>query len=154
MFESLRIRLRGIYKPRLSILGAKYSPTEWYRHRNTEVFLGLVFPKTGGTWVRLLLNSALAAQTGVQPRKPLEFDEFAVRNASIPLIRALHEDEPHWKKPDQLSESKERFRDKRVILLVRDPRDTIVFALFSNDEAMAGYTKAIQRIPVAITWFV
>lgn len=125
MLESLAIRLRGFYKPRLSILGARYSPGQWYRNRNADVFI-VWFPKTGGTWARLLLNTALAGHTGIQPRKPLELGEFAAANAAVPLIRALHEDEPHWKRPHQLSENKDRFKDRRIILLVRDPRDTIV----------------------------
>ena len=61
MLESLSIQLRGLIKPRLSVLGASYSPRQWYRNRNADLFV-VWFPKTGGTWARLLLNTAIALQ--------------------------------------------------------------------------------------------
>jgi hypothetical protein len=144
MLDALTIRLRGLCKPRLSVIGARYSPGQWYRNRNADVFL-VWFPKTGGTWVRLLLNSALAKHTGIEPSHPLEFDAFVSASAGIPLIRALHEDEPHWKRPDQLSENKERYSDRRVILLARDPRDAIVSLYFQMTKRWRVTQKSLSE---------
>ncbi len=125
MLDSLTVRARGFFKPRLSIFGERYSPLQWYKNHKADVFI-VWFPKTGGTWVRLLVHTALSRHTAIIPKEPLEFHEFTEAHPNIPLVRAIHDDEPHWKLPRQLSLTKDRYRQKKVVLLVRDPRDAIV----------------------------
>ena len=48
----------------------------------------------------------------------------------IPKIKLIHDDRPMLKSPDELEESKVRYKDKDVIFLVRDPRDVIVSSYF------------------------
>jgi hypothetical protein len=48
----------------------------------------------------------------------------------VPRITVVHDDRPMLKVPDELEQSKARYRDKKVIFLVRDPRDVIVSSYF------------------------
>lgn len=127
--ERAAMRVRNLVKPRMSIFRERYSPLEWMRNRQADVFL-VWFPKTGGTWIRLLLSGALSRHTGVAPEEPLDFSPYPKADAAIPRIRWLHDDEPHWKRAHQLHATKDRYRGKKVVLLVRDPRDALVSLYF------------------------
>ncbi len=128
--ESWSVRARRAYKT-LNVYKVRYSPIERFLHHRTDVHL-VWFPKTGGTWARLLLNNALSMHTGVRPADPLDFGEFHRHNPSLPTIRPHNDDEPHWKTPEQLERDKSAYRGKRVILLVRDPRDAVVSLYFQK----------------------
>ena len=52
----------------------------------------------------------------------------------LPMITVVHEDRPMLKTPDELETSKEKYQDKRVIFLVRDPRDVIVSSYFEMNK--------------------
>lgn len=137
------MRVRGFFKPRLSAFGEKYSPLQWYLNARAEMLV-LSFPKTGRTWLRLMLHSVLAEHLRMEVKDPLEFHEYTRVNRGVPRIRVFHDDEPHWKHPHQLSASKSRFRDKRVILVVRDPRDTIVSLYFQNTRRWRVFDKDMR----------
>lgn len=123
------LRVRALSKPLVSRLGERISPV--YRGRIARAQVLIVwFPKTGGTWSRLLLHTALCRHFGITGVEPLDFDSLTDMEPRIPRIRAFHEDEPHWKRPDQLQTSKEKYKNKKVILLARDPRDAIVSHYF------------------------
>ncbi|MFW6049557.1 MAG: sulfotransferase domain-containing protein [Myxococcota bacterium] len=138
------MRVRGFFKPRLSILGERYSPLEWYRNHRADAFV-LSFPKTGRTWLRLMMHRALSLHLGVTPTDPLEFHDFTAADPRVPRIRVIHDDEPHWRHPHTLHESKERYRGKRVILLVRDPRDAIVSLWFQNTKRWKVFDKSLHE---------
>lgn len=123
------MRVRGFVKPRMSILRERYSPVEWHRTRRADAFI-LSFPKTGRTWLRLMLHECLEQLKGVDVTDPLSLEGFGEVHGDVPRIRVLHDDEPHFKHPHQLRRTKERYRGKRVVLLVRDPRDAIVSLWF------------------------
>lgn len=118
-------RLRGVWKPRLSILGEMISPWQHWQNYRAAAFI-ISYPKTGRTWLRMLIKSALEIHTGITCSDPLETHEISDRDPRVPRLRVIHDDEPHWKRPDQLRRNKSKYRNKRVVLLVRDPRDTMV----------------------------
>lgn len=123
--NALITRLRGFFKPRLSILGEMISPLQWLANRRAKVFI-ISYPKTGRTWLRMLLKSALEEYTGIKASDPLELHELSNADPRIPRLRVIHDDEPHWKTPKQLRRNKAKYKNKKVILLIRDPRDTMV----------------------------
>jgi hypothetical protein len=66
---------------------------------------------------------------------PEDEDTLLLRNRwslppAIPRISVIHDDRPMLKAPGELEESKDRYKDKKVIFLVRDPRDVIVSSYF------------------------
>lgn len=106
-----------------------YAPWRLWRNKRADAFL-LWFPKSGGTWLRLLMHTALCRHFGVEDASPLELEPLHDLDERIPRLRAFHDDAPHWKRPEQLRPHKERYRGRRVILLIRDPRDVIVSLYF------------------------
>lgn len=116
---------RSAVHPATSRFVERWSPYRHYLNQRADVFL-LWFPKTGGTWARLQLHTALCKHFGVVGAPPLELEPLKDFDARIPRIRPFHDDAPHWKRPEQLRTHKRRYAGKRVVLLVRDPRDVIV----------------------------
>lgn len=140
---SWRVRARHFYKA-LNIYKLRWSPFERRAHRQTDVYM-LWFPKTGGTWVRLLINGALQRHTGITPEVPLDFEAFERADPPVPRIRAHNDDEPHWKTPAQLETDKKHFRNHKVILLVRDPRDTVVSLWFQKTKRWRTYERSLHE---------
>jgi len=59
----------------------------------------------------------------------LPFDNHAEwhrRDRRIPSLSVEHDGDPHFKTPDELHRKRLRFAKKRVVFLVRDPRDVMV----------------------------
>lgn len=118
-------RFRSAVHPATSRFVERWSPYRYYLNRRADVFM-LWFPKCGGTWAKLQLHTALTKHYGVENAPPLELELLKDFDARIPRIRPFHDDAPHWKRPDQLRTHKERYAGRKVLLLVRDPRDAIV----------------------------
>ncbi len=81
------------------------------------------YPKSGRTWLRLMLASVLSQLTG----RPLSLDvhTFGDPRRNIPWIFFTH-DGAGLSKAEEGSADAVFFRGKRVLLLVRDPRDVVI----------------------------
>lgn len=107
---------------------------QWDELRRADAAL-ISFPKCGRTWLRLMLGGALARRHGrpVDDADALiDLYELTATLPNVPRILVTHDDKPHTKAPEDLERSKARYRGKRVILLVRDPRDVIVSLYFER----------------------
>ena len=103
-----------------------------YHHYHTDCFV-ISFPKCGRTWLRVMLAKALALYFG-DPRD-IVFDPMdVVRNNPQrgPLIRFTHDG--ITKSPAVETKQREKryqwYTHKKVIFLVRDPRDVLVSNYF------------------------
>lgn len=92
----------------------------------TQGFL-LSYPKCGRKWLRAMLGRYL--QHG-RDGDPLEVFDITRRNPDLPTILVNHDDRPHAKPYADIHEDKSMYRDKSVVLLVRDPRDVLVSFYF------------------------
>jgi hypothetical protein len=90
-----------------------------------DVYL-LSYPKCGRTWVTLQIGRAISRHFGHELPNLLKLSSFGEQIPGVPHIRLTHDDQPHRKRPSELSPTREKLADKKVILLVRDPRDVIV----------------------------
>ena len=90
-----------------------------------DVYL-LSYPKCGRTWVTLQVGRAISQHYGLEVPNLLKLSVFGERIPGVPNIRLTHDDQPHRKRPHELSPTREKLTGKKVILLVRDPRDVIV----------------------------
>ena len=99
------------------------------RNRSADTFV-LSFPKCGRTWLRILLGKAIADHHGITGVDFGELPQLAEQAPGLPVIRFKHDDNPHFKTPDELVRRKTEYRDRPVVLLVRDVRDTVVSAYF------------------------
>ena len=132
------------YAIRLRLLRASLSPEAIRAERRADVLL-ISYPKCGRTWLTMLLARALAQHAGIRDLDYLANDLPGGGVAGIPHIRISHDDNPHWKTPRSLARSKRRYREKKVILLVRDPRDVVVSMYFERSRRERVYSGTMHE---------
>lgn len=118
---SLRAGLRAMLPDRL---------LRWYAHRNTDVYL-ISYPKCGRTWLRLMIGRAISQHFHLPETEEVLFIRSNRRyHPQAPRVRVIHDNRPMLRTPEELETDKSRYREKKVIFLVRDPRDVIVSSYF------------------------
>ncbi|CAA6823247.1 MAG: Unknown protein [uncultured Thiotrichaceae bacterium] len=95
----------------------------------------LSFPKSGRTWLIQQIISYLKyyfnpTKLQVEKFNLHRLDSWNAFQPIVPLFNITHDDNPHLKTRQALSEDKSEFNDDTVVLLVRDPRDVIVSLYF------------------------
>ncbi|MCB1002796.1 MAG: sulfotransferase domain-containing protein [Acidimicrobiales bacterium] len=88
------------------------------------------FPKSGRTWLRMMLGRVLVARFDLGDVTTLNLGELAAHDRSIPWIRFTHDDNPQDKRVVEIETDKSAFRHVPTVLLVRDPRDVVVSNFF------------------------
>jgi hypothetical protein len=122
----MRTRLKRL----LARVGPGRALCRWYYDTVVDSYL-ISYPKCGRTWVRLMLAKVLVSHFRLKgDRDLIDVERLAGRHAAIPRIQVTHDGAPHQKRPDELGTDKRRYRAKKVIFLVRDPRDVIVSLYF------------------------
>ncbi len=135
------------------------SPLKWRLDVwTTDTFL-ISFPKSGRTWLRLMLGRAFQNHYGIENPAFLEYimnlEALTELDPRVPRFRVTHDHYPDWKTPDELEQPGARFRDSRVILLVRDPRDIVVSLYFEHAKRLTekkarklqASKTALQKLP-------
>lgn len=103
-----------------------------------DVFL-ISFPKCGRTWLSLMLGKVFTLRYELRETQLLELHRLARSYPDVPRIKVTHDDNPFWKIPSELEQSKQKYQDRKVILLIRDPRDVIVSSYFQKARRMRRY---------------
>ena len=103
---------------------------EFYAQANADVFI-VSFPKSGRTWIRLMLGKYLATLAGITVGNLLETYELtnSIQDFTIPIIAVVHDGSSFGGinlKAREMEKNKKRYRHKKVIFIVRDPRDVMV----------------------------
>ena len=109
----------------------------------------LSFPKCGRTWLRVLLGRVFQLHFKLDhpriERKLFRLHKLYRLNPAIPRVILFHDDHPHWKKPEEMKRSKARYARKKVVLLVRDPRDVVVSFYFEQSKRFGEQEAANMR---------
>lgn len=113
-----------------------------------ETFL-ISFPKCGRTWLRLMVGRAIANHFGLLSHSDilsaiLNLTTLADLHPDIPKIKIKHDDKPQWKRPDRIISSKNMYKNTNVILLVREPKDTIVSNYFQKKKRRKVYERNLS----------
>jgi hypothetical protein len=87
------------------------------------------FPKSGRTWVRVMLSRLYQLRYALPEQTLLEFDNLHHINPDIPRILFTHDGDA-MKRPYQLQADKRKYAGKKVVLLVRHPLDVVVSRYF------------------------
>lgn len=97
--------------------------------RRCDAFV-VSFPKCGRTWLRMMLGAALSEHYGVTVRNLRRFTDADIEHPGMPRVLATHDDSPQSKPPHRVMRSKRAYAGRKVVLLVRDPRDAVVSLYF------------------------
>lgn len=89
----------------------------------------LEYPKCGRTWLRQMVGMAIDRAMGRASPDPGELMKVTLA-AGLPTIELTHDDSPHVKPADAIATDKSLYSGKKVVLLVRDPRDVVVSYFF------------------------
>jgi hypothetical protein len=104
------------------------------------------FGKSGRTWLTVLLSRYFARKYGLDGDRIMEFDDFHRANAAIPVLFFTHD---NYLKDYLGSDAKiANYGRARVVLLVRDPRDTIVSQYFQWKHRMRQRKRIINGYPL------
>jgi hypothetical protein len=129
----------------------KRAAERWLRGREQFHMLGLAdivivsFGKSGRTWLRVMLSRAYQKMYALSPRALIGFDNFHGMNRAIPKIFFTHDN--YIKDYTGHNDSKVDFYAKKVVLLVRDPRDVAVSQFFQWKYRMKSNKKLLNQYP-------
>lgn len=132
------------YIIRLRLLRSSLSLRSLRAERSADALL-ISYPKCGRTWLTMLLSRAMASHAGLGEVDYLATDLLGGAVAGVPHIRISHDDNPHWKTVRKLGRSKREYRNKKVILLVRDPRDVVVSMYFERTRRELAYEGTLHE---------
>jgi hypothetical protein len=123
---------------------------DWWSHRRTDVYV-LSYPKCGRTWLRLLMGKALVDELSLTDANPMELSDLHRASSRVPRIRVTHDDNPQLKRPEEVERDKRRYAGKKVVFLVRNPRDVVISYYFQASrrrDRFAGTPSEFLRHPV------
>jgi hypothetical protein len=104
------------------------------------------FGKSGRTWLRVLIWRYLAKKNGFAADSISEFDEFRLNNPNVPVLLFTHDN--YLKDYAGHDRKAELYGKSRVVLMVRDPRDTAVSQFFQWKHRIVPRKKVINDYPL------
>lgn len=114
-----------------------------WRKRRADVHI-ISYPKCGRTWLVLLIGKSLELHYGIRARNPLKLRNFARPWRDIPYILQHHDGGPEFLAPEELAQDKSPYADRRVLFMVRDPRDVLVSSYFQHTRRNANFTGGLE----------
>ncbi len=123
----------------------------WLRGRDETARLGeadvaiVSFGKSGRTWLRVMISRYYQLVYGIPERILLGFSNYHRREPSIPKIFFTHDN--YIKDYTGELDSKASFYDKKVVLLVRSPKDIAVSQYFQWQHRMRPVKKKLNNYP-------
>lgn len=103
------------------------------------------FGKSGRTWLRVMISRYYQLVYGIPERVLLGFSNYHRRVASIPKIFFTHDN--YIKDYTGELDSKASFYGKKVVLLVRNPKDIAVSQYFQWQHRMRPVKKRLNNYP-------
>lgn len=103
--------------------------------KNREKIFLISFPKSGRTWLRILIGYIIAKQFKIPFRNYgdlIEVTELMSKTPHGSILYIKHDDDPFWKTPKELETDKKKYLNSKVIFLARDPRDILISSYFEK----------------------
>ena len=92
------------------------------------------FPKAGRTWITFFISRVLQKRFNLDENDLVFTEKIAGSCPCICPITVTHYNNPHNKSVGMLSQDKSVYKDKKIMLLIRDPRDIIVSWYFHKNK--------------------
>ncbi len=103
------------------------------------------FGKSGRTWLRVMISRYYQRMYGIPEGVLLGFENYHRRNPEIPKIFFTHDN--YIKDYTGEFDSKASFYGKKVVLLVRNPKDIAVSQYFQWQHRMRPAKKKLNKYP-------
>lgn len=104
------------------------------------------FGKSGRTWLRVMLSRFYQLRYGLAQRQLLSFDNLHNKNPAIPKIFFTHDNYLRDYVGDV--QSKALYREKKVVLMIRDPADVAVSQYHQWKFRMPSRKKKMNNYPL------
>ncbi|MCU7960879.1 MAG: sulfotransferase domain-containing protein [gamma proteobacterium symbiont of Bathyaustriella thionipta] len=101
-------------------------------------------PKCGRTWLRVTLSGFFHSRYGIPDHEILGFDNFHAMNTEVPRVRFC--DDRYVSDYSKHRDSKVDYYDRRIIFLIRDPRDVAASNYFQWKNTVNPYKKRLHKI--------
>lgn len=113
--------------------------------KEPDVYI-ISYPKTGRTWLRLLLGHLICRKYGLDETAALEIKKIT-RKAGIKLTGFTHDDSNMVKKLHyrDMIVDKRKYKNRTIILLIRDVRDTMVSCYFQAKNRIKVFDGTISE---------
>jgi hypothetical protein len=108
------------------------------------------YPKSGRTWLRALIGKYLAIKYNFPENKILS-TELLTQHSGLPIVSFIH-DESGMKAGTpyrDLSSDRQKYKNKKVLLLGRDIKDTLVSAYFQATKRRNVFEGTISEFIVS-----
>jgi hypothetical protein len=118
---------------------------EEYKKLQRADWVLMSWGKSGRTWLRVMMSRVYQLKAGLGASELLDFDNLKARDPSLPAVFFTHNN--YLRNYTGNWESKSHFQGKRIVLLVRDPRDVAVSQFFQWKFRMRPNKKFINDYP-------
>ncbi len=111
--------------------------------RNADVHI-VSFPKCGRTWLVLMLSKVIELRYGVQISNPLKLRRYRDGIRGLPLILQHHDGGPEFQPVEAIPTDKSFYNGRKVVFLVRDPRDVTVSAYYQKTKRNINFEGTLR----------
>jgi hypothetical protein len=118
---------------------------EEYKKLQRSDWVLMSWGKSGRTWLRVMLSRAYQLKGGLDASELLDFDNLKQSDSQLPAVFFTHNN--YLRDYTGNAQSKSHFQGKRIVLLVRDPRDVAVSQFFQWQFRMRPNKKFINDYP-------
>jgi len=118
---------------------------EEYKKLQRSDWVLMSWGKSGRTWLRVMLSRAYQLKGGLDASELLDFDNLKQGDPQLPAVFFTHNN--YLRDYTGNAQSKSHFQGKRIVLLVRDPRDVAVSQFFQWQFRMRPNKKFINDYP-------
>ncbi len=118
---------------------------EEYRKLQLADWVLMSWGKSGRTWLRVMLSRFYQVKHGLGESELIGFDNLKRLNSAIPSVLFSHNN--YLRDYTKNWHSKAHFQGKRIVLLVRDPRDVAVSQFFQWKYRMRPSKKLLNDYP-------
>ena len=118
---------------------------EEYKKLQRSDWVLMSWGKSGRTWLRVMMSRAYQLKGGLDASELLDFDNLRDQDPQLPAVFFTHNN--YLRDYTGNRQSKSHFKGKRIVLLVRDPRDVAVSQFFQWQFRMRPNKKFINDYP-------